>query len=644
MDFFANQDRARALTRRLVLLFALSVLAIVVVLNLAAAVGIQSYLDTAELRAGDSGSLRLKVHGLVTLGTLVLITLGSLWKTSELSAGGPAVAAMVGARPVDRNGRNPGEQRLVNVVEEMSIASGVSMPQVFVMEDSGINAFAAGFGTSDAVVAVTRGCLDRLSRDELQGVVAHEFSHILNGDMRLNLRLIGLVHGILVLALMGSFLLRMAGSGRSSGSSRNKNGGVAAIVIIGLVLLVVGYIGHFLGQLIKAAVSRQREFLADAAAVQFTRNPDGIGGALKKIGARYTLAFVGNERSQEVSHLFLGRAVTAPWFGWLDTHPPIESRIRAINPAWDGSFVPSGPALRRDEPQAALPARARPAVVSAVSLAAGLAAAQVTSRIGTLSPERVRFSAQLLAALPPVLVTAARDPFSSRAVILAVLMGADIARSLPLLDLFDRADPALCREIRRLQTQVSGLGEGGRLPLIDLALPTLRQTSPGQQRDFLTALDLLTNTQKTLPLPIVILAILVRRRLTAPVGQQPGGIFAIAPLLPHAAVIFSALAHAGGREANETRQAFAVAVERLGVSLHQVPFLAADAIDAPRLFQALEVLTKASPGLARRLVEGCAWCVAADGQVTVQEAELLRTVCVSLGCPMPPFSDVKEVA
>lgn len=633
MDFFARQDQARALTRRLAWLFALSVLAIVVLLNLVAWVSLEASLE-GKRPAYDVAWLRVQVHGVVTLGTLALIAIGSLWKTAELRAGGPAVAAMLGARPVDRNARDAGERRLINVVEEMSLASGVPMPQVHLLEDGGINAFAAGFGTNDAVVAVTRGCLDRLSRDELQGVVAHEFSHILNGDMRLNLRLIGLVHGILVIALVGRFLLRIAASGRSGGSRSRNNGGVVAIALAGLAMLAIGSIGYFFGQLIKAAIGRQREFLADAAAVQFTRNPDGIGGALKKIGAGYGLSFVKSDRANEASHLFLGRAVAASWLGALDTHPPLDQRIRAIDPRWDGTWPPSGPGHRRDlEP--ALP---RTPVHGAATVAAGLAPVALTQRVGALTPEHVAFGAALIASLPPTLVEAARDPFAARAVVLAVLLGADAVRTLPLLDLLERIDAPLCREVRRLQPAVAALGDGGRLPLIDLATPTFNQCTPGQRRDFRAALELLARSSASIPLPILVLATLVHRRLEEKPNRS-GGIYALPPLLPHLSVLLSALAHAGERDEAASAQAFAAGEQHLGVQPGSLAYHPTSAIDATTLFRALDQLAQASPGLARRVVDACAWCVAADGTVTIREAELLRTVCVCLGCPMPPFGD-----
>jgi Zn-dependent protease with chaperone function len=299
MDFFEAQDRARRRSKRLVFLFVLAVIGIVLSSYFAAMAGINATNDGQRLQADYweyqrtarwsdrpflhrwwNPQLFLAIAG----GTVVVIGLASLFKWSQMRQGGSAVAEMVGGRAVDPKTTDLRERRLLNVVEEMAIASGIPMPAVYILDgEPGLNAFAAGLTTADAAVAVTRGTLDKLTRDELQGVIAHEFSHILNGDMRLNVRITAIIFGILVIGLIGRGILRSLGRGRirSSGSGKNKGGGIALVLAIGVALVIIGYVGYFFGRLIQAAVSRQREFLADASAVQFTRNPGGIGGALK---------------------------------------------------------------------------------------------------------------------------------------------------------------------------------------------------------------------------------------------------------------------------------------------------------------------------------------------------------------------------
>ncbi|HLP07482.1 MAG TPA: M48 family metallopeptidase, partial [Opitutaceae bacterium] len=359
MDFFAQQDSARRRTSLLVAYFVAAVVLIVLTLNIAVAFGLGYAGGSQQPRRSRSYSRveyerprapafvwRVDALAWTTGLTLAVIAGGALYRRFTLREGGRAVARIAGGRELAPGSSEPAERRLLNIVEEMSIASGVPMPAVFVLDDEpGLNAFAAGFTPSDAAVAVTRGCLEKLNRDELQGVIAHEFSHLLNGDMRLNIRLVGVLFGILMLAMIGRGLLqslRFAGAGRSSRREKG-GGGVAVIVALGLVLLLVGYIGYFFGRLIQAAVSRQREFLADAAAVQFTRNPAGIGGALKKIGAYAIGSGITSAQATQFNHFFFAQAFSGG-FSLFATHPPLEERIRAIEPQWDGK-LPAVPTL-----------------------------------------------------------------------------------------------------------------------------------------------------------------------------------------------------------------------------------------------------------------------------------------------------------
>ena len=269
---------------------------------------------------------------LAAVGTLAVIALGSGFKTLELAQGGSSVATMLGGRLVAPTTTDPDERKLRNVVEEMAIAAGVPVPQVYLLpEEQGINAFAAGHSTSDAVVAVTAGAVRLLTRDELQGVIGHEFSHILNGDMRLNLRLMGIVFGILCLAVIGRVLLYTR-----SRSSKDKN----PLPLLGLALIVIGWIGVFFGRLIQAAVSRQREFLADASSVQFTRNPAGLAARSRKIGGLSFGSKLEAAHAEEASHMFFGNGMSESFFHLMETHPPLAERIRAIDPSFDGTFPP----------------------------------------------------------------------------------------------------------------------------------------------------------------------------------------------------------------------------------------------------------------------------------------------------------------
>src|SRR5690606_37764270 len=304
MNFFEHQERARGTTRWLVLLFIGAVISLI----LGATLIVSVILATSNAQQGaapafDPTALPLDVLAGVSAVVLAVVALGAAFRFMQLRAGGKAVAQGLGGRLLSVNTRNIDERKVLNVVEEMAIAAGVPVPQVYLLEEAGINAFAAGHTPQDAVIGVTRGCIAQLSRDELQGVIAHEFSHICNGDMRLNLRLIGWLYGITVLGLIGYFLLR----GQSVAAARSRDNSRGALVLVGLGLMAVGYGGTLFGNLIKAAVSRQREFLADASAVQYTRNPAGIGGALKKIGANAKGSLLDTAGAGEVGHLLFGQ-------------------------------------------------------------------------------------------------------------------------------------------------------------------------------------------------------------------------------------------------------------------------------------------------------------------------------------------------
>ena len=336
MDFFERQDQARRNTKLLVVYFVIGVAMLILAVYAAWWGSLPASPRSQHHGYSEQAQLVLwnpQLFLVAAVGTLAVIGLGSGFKTLELAQGGSTVATMLGGRLVNPATTDPDERKLRNVVEEMAIAAGIPVPQVYVLpEERGINAFAAGHSTSDAVVAVTAGAMKLLTRDELQGVIGHEFSHILNGDMRLNLRLMGIIFGILCLAVIGRVLLYTR-----SRSSKDKN----PLPLLGLVLMVIGWVGVLFGRLIQAAVSRQREFLADASSVQFTRNPAGLAGALKKIGGLSYGSKLEAAHAEEASHMFFGNGMGESFFHLMDTHPPLAERIRAIDPSFDGE-LPAG--------------------------------------------------------------------------------------------------------------------------------------------------------------------------------------------------------------------------------------------------------------------------------------------------------------
>jgi Zn-dependent protease with chaperone function len=677
MDFFTLQDQARKRTRRLVALFALAVtgtvLAVYAVFTLGYGFCVHESRRASDpqfraesgLMLGASAPYRTAAGGrswwnataftLTTGATLLLIGTGAALRAFALTQGGRAIAEMLGGTRLPSAPSDPAERRLAHVVEEMAIASGIPVPEVYVLQgERSINAFAAGTRPGEAVIGVTRGAVDQLSRDELQGVVAHEFSHILNGDMRLNMRLCIMTHGILFLAVTGRALLRLAGevSLRMRGSRRDGRADLAIIAVLvasGLALLGIGSIGYLFAWLIQAAVSRQREFLADAAAVQFTRNPAGIAGALARLletpGRARRLA---SAQAGELGH-FLFSHPGAGWLGeWVATHPPLEERIHRIDP----DFLRQWRARpRRDPAEEASATSSAPAAGSAAALPPVLSDSVVLGTLLASSPkpaqaiaplrprhEHLAYAQALIDGLPAPLLEAARQPFAARAVVLAVLharSGAGWPEGL------EAADPALFREASRLAPLCAELDPRAYLPLVDLAVPALRALSPAQYLDFRTLLEQWIAQDGEISLFEFALQHCLKCHLdpafptlaskpTAPALHQ------LATVAEEIRCVLGAVAYAA---ADPTRAADAF---RQGVASVELTGLDAtlpdpESCDLADVAAALHRLSGLTPSLRRNVLYAAAQTAAHDGVLGIEEAELLRALGDALNCPLPPF-------
>ncbi len=603
LDFFDAQSRARRNTGLLVFLFVFAWLATIVLAD----VGLALALSV------DPVALLLPVAGLVTL----VVLSGSAFHAVRLAAGGgDAVARMLGGRAVDRQTTDPAERRLVNVVEEMAIASGLPVPRLYVLDgESGMNAFAAGFTPDRSVVAVTRGALDGLDRDELQGVVAHELSHVLNADTRLSTRLMAMVGGLTVLALLGRILLR-------GGDGRGRGRGV--VVGAGLALLVAGSIGAFFGRLIRLAVSRQREFLADAAAVQFTRNPGGLSRALGKIGQQGSR--LSTPEALEASHLFFAEGVGGFLSSFLSTHPPLEERIRRITQGEPGAVAPPA----RPRPPASGPGREGVVLPPAVQAAA--------ATVGNPGPEHIERAGEILSALPPLLVGLARGPLGAREVACALLLDpAQGTRERQFLAL--ERDPAVASGVRSVATGLEGLDPAARLALLDLALPALDHLSPAQADDLLRDLAVVASRQARPELFRWAMRRVIERRISPLVGGRrdaPVRIWALEDVQVECLELLSALAWAGASGPAEAQGALEAGLAALGVPVTW-RLLPAQKVDPARLDRVLARLDEAAPPLKSRILSACAACALADRQVVPGEGGIVRAVAASLGCPVPPL-------
>lgn len=486
MNFFAAQQQARSRTRLLVGLFLLAVFMLVMLTNLVVLIAL-AVLQAEHIDPNASPAIPWGYLGVSSLTVVTVIGAVVLFRLAQLKAGGKVVAEALGGRRLKSDETDPKVRMLQNVVSEMAIAAGVPAPPLYVLPDQSINAFAAGFSPSDAVIGVTEGTLNLLSRDELQGVIAHEFSHILNGDMRLNLRLLALLHGILFISEAGQQLLQVRSAGR------DRNGGVAVVLGLGLSFIVIGYIGVLFGQLIKAAVSRQREYLADASAVQFTRNPAGIAGALKRIAALQQGGRVNHPQASEMSHLFFADALSR-WQmgfigGWFATHPPLPERIKRLEPHWIGGLPTATaattaatiPADTSPQMQGAAPLEQRMALLQAALLvekAGGqlpIADAADALLANDLTLQRTQLQAEF-AGLPAAVRHASQHELPAQALLCCCLMNEQaLSRQLKLVQ--GLGMPGLLSEVDRLFDQVQPLQALTRLTLLQQLVPTLKQLS-----------------------------------------------------------------------------------------------------------------------------------------------------------------------
>ncbi len=634
MNFFAHQEAARRRTGLLLFYYSLAVASITLLVYGAAMVAFGAQQGKGKGRSGGA-ELTLwhpKVFAASTLGTLAVILAGAGWRMAALGSGGRGVAEMLGGRPVPPDPADESERRLRNVIEEMALASGTPVPEIYLLEhEPGINAFAAGHSTGDMAIGVTRGCMEKLNRDELQGVMAHEFSHILNGDMRLNIRLIGVLHGILCLYLVGRVLLEMRGR-----SSKDKN----PLPLFGLALMAIGGVGLLFAHLIQAAVSRQREFLADASAVQFTRNPGGIAGALKKIGGWASGSKLESPNATAASHLFFGNGLSESWFGLTATHPPLDERIRRIDPEFDGQFpeVGDAPAARRTAgpPHVAPPPLSASAFAQLRPTPPRISPARMMASVGGTAT--VRYAAGMLETLPGPLLAAARDPLSATGLVFAmVLSHAPEVRERQMVQL-QAYHAAVADETERLAGELARAERGARLPLVSLALPALRTLSHGQWRRYSAALDELAAADGETDLFEFVLKKIVARNLDAYWEPMKGAViqfYSFGPLAPDCSVLLSALANCGGGDAGLCAEAFQRGMAKLpfATGLARIP---ASDCGVAELDAALTRLGQAVPHIKQRVLEACAECVAADGSINHHEAELLRGVAETLECPMPP--------
>ena len=645
MDFFREQDVARRNARLLTLLFTISVLVLILLTNILVA-GTLFFRDVTQGQI-ESGNLRAIIASVdwrlffgIGGGVAGIIGIVVLINWIRFAQGGKTVAEALGARPAVTSTTDPLERRAQNIVQEIALAANMPVPPLYILNDErGINAFAAGVSPGDAVVAITRGAMVQLTRDELQGVIAHEFSHILNGDMRLSIRLAAMLRGITFVGDIGAVLLRSTTHRSHRRSSNGKNDSAAAALVLGLGLYVIGLLGGLMAGLIKSAISKQKEYLADASSVQFTRNPDGIGNALKVIGGYTPGTLVHTARAEELSHLFFGQVKHRLWTLFA-THPPIEKRILKVDPRWNGEFITRDMNHQALEPALAEEMglnQARRAFAAAASMAA------VTSiDLDAPAPEQPKSRPQLAAssepqpsarqtALAATVIEDAREPLGAMSLILALLWH-DEEQSKQI-------DAVHAADIRGLEGMVAQRGRELadlpvelRLPLIELCLPALKTISPDQYTTFKHLLLQFIRADGRIELSEWCLFQLVRHYLdpefvrVKPSKPRFASLEKVSESLATALGTLAAL----GRE--ETEIAFQRGATELELTLELPP---TDALDVRSFSKAVETLADCYPLLKVSILKAMATVAAHDGEICSQELTLVKAIAAVIDCPVP---------
>jgi Zn-dependent protease with chaperone function len=612
MRFFEHQEKARNHTFRLLVLFGLGVFALIFSIDAILLLGLGFSDSPGGLDGANWGKILATYFPALALVAAFLgfvIGSASLYRLSQLSSGGGAsVAESLGGRLLQPETSDPVERKILNIVEEMAIASGMPVPRVYLMDEDGINAFAAGWSPNDAVIGVTRGCVEALSRDELQGVIAHEFSHILNGDMKINIRLMGILYGIFFLSILGEILIRsISYSGNSS--NEKKNDGKGAIFMIGLVLFILGWVGWFFGRLIQAAVSRQREFLADASAVQFTRNPEGISGALRKIAGWDQGSIIKNPNAPEASHLFFGNGISG-FSALFATHPPLEERIHRIEGVY---FQP--------------PEDDKEATSTEPTEDIAFSAAQLSNLAGTMRLPTKKSPPPI-----PILVSIenqCHDPAGALAVLYSMLLPLDNpARTKARDQLISKLDPAIAQALFEVEPLVLQTNKLQLFTLLSKALPSLKMLGKEQSIDALKICQALISADGKIDFFEFCIWRLAKTGLEKfRQVKGPGAALGIA-----ASTIFTFFAKLSDAPA----PAYQKAIKAAGIH-GLLDNLETKTDDFKMLDKVFDFLSQANTEIKHKVLDGCIAAILHDGKITQDEGALLRAFCLSMEIPLPPL-------
>ncbi len=639
MNFYEQQDRAKGLSSYLLFLFGFAVICIVICLFCLASIIVTFDEDLGDL----AWTIELAIVS--SLISILIISIASLLRVGWLSQGGKVIAESMGGHRLNPNTSNPVSRKILNVVEEMAIASGTPVPPVYLLEEEGINAFAAGYSPRDAVIGVTEGCATKLTREQLQGVMAHEFSHILNGDMRINIRLTGVIYGIIFLSIIGRMLMNVSYFSGGHRTSRKSDGG-GALIVLGLGLFIIGGIGAFFGSMIRASVSRQREFLADASAVQFTRNPNGIAGALKRIGGYSEGSKIRSSGAQEFSHMFFSSGISS----LFATHPPLPVRILRIEPNWKKQYPETD---KFDE---------TPTLGNHSAQVSGFSTSAETSRLADASNdstlektekstlahdlisndqeinnEKIQNARNLIESIPAELIFLAKEPYSARGILFAMLLDLEnqkiLNRQIQLIKEYSKDGTEIETEQNRIA--ISKLNPVQKFILVEETRPAIAELSEQQFKNFQTIILQLIKADENIDLFEWCLHKIIEFDFGKKhYPRQLHGRASIESRISESVIILGALAHYG-QEGKDPVPAFEAGIKaidrRSGIKLPDINKCGLSAID-----QALERLNKMSASAKRSLLDACARTIDHDGKTTDIEIQILRGIACALSCPIGP--------
>lgn len=645
MNFFEAQDEARKSSIKLLLLFYLSVIAIVILIDVTFLyLFAYNSLQTFHENFLNFG---VKNHAYIAISVISVIALASLYKINQLRGGGHVIAEMLGGKLIMANTSDPVQRRLLNVVEEMAISSGVPVPQVYLLEDEGnINAFAAGFTTDDAVIGVTEGCLTNLDRDQLQGVIAHEFSHILNGDMQLNMRLMGILFGISFIGVLGHKLIRRAENAIFRIQIPETEVNVPVIsLMVGIFLVVIGFVGTLFSNLIKASINRQREYLADASAVQFTRNPEGIAGALKLIGwSGSSGSLIYNPSAPAASHVFFANGIFQLFETPFSTHPPLRKRIKIIEPGWNGIYKPpknfrpySISEIPEDEKKAISERYEKTRAAMAITSATVL---DQLNHVGMPTKEHMQQTVQLLDEIPYELRNALGDAFTARAVIFSMLLldKDEYIREQQLERLITHSEQNIDKFTKRYYKIMIHLPRKYRLSLIDMAIPALKELSYTQTERFQENVLVLIKADKKVSIFEWAVKTILHQALNLNINYSQGAIGAgkkLKSVKTQTRLLLSAIAYSGTKHDDEAKTAFRNGAEHLGLKADEI--LKPDDVKFQIMEKALNDLKSLAPFEKKSFLQACIKTANKDMIISAQAAELIRVIATTMQVPAPPL-------